>query len=62
MKAVLRRWRPIGCQTIYWLLCLSVGDRSSNIMSEEVLRELLSQTLGPDMACEALEGRTRPPG
>lgn len=61
MKAVLRRWRPLGCQTIYWLLCLSVGDRRSNVMSEEVFRQLLTQALGPEGACEALEVGSRPP-
>lgn len=62
MKAVLRRWRPIGCQTIYWLLCLSVVDRRSNVMSVEVFRELLTETLGPDEASHALRTATGPPG
>jgi hypothetical protein len=61
-KAVLRRWRPIGCRTIYWLLCLSVVDRRSNIMSEEVFRELLTEALGPVEASQALRTRTSPPG
>ena len=62
MKAVLRRWRPIGCQTIYWLLCLSVVDRRSNIMSVEVFQKLLTETLGPDEASQALRVGPRPPG
>jgi hypothetical protein len=48
-KAVLRRWRPMGCQSIYWLLCLSPADRRSNIMSEEVLQALVTETLGSDV-------------
>ena len=53
-KAVLRRWRPVGCRAIYWLLCLSVSDRRSNVMSEEVVRQLLTEAIGADVALQAL--------
>ena len=54
MKAVLRRWRPVGCRAVYWLLCLSASDRRSNVMSEEVVRQLLTDVVGADVAARAL--------
>jgi hypothetical protein len=62
MKAVLRRWKPTGCRPIYWLLCPSFFDRRINIMSEEVFREWLAQSLGPDNARLALGTRPPAPG
>lgn len=61
-KAVLRRWRPTGCRPIYWLLCLSLFDRRSNVMSEEVFRSLLTESLGANNARLALGTRPSPPG
>ena len=62
MKAVLRRWRPLGCQPLYWLLCLSVGDRRCNIMSAEVVRQLLTEGLSAELASEVLGGASHPSG
>jgi len=59
-KAVVRRWRPVGCQTVYWLLCLSVVDRQCNFLSQEVLRELLTVAVGPLEACALLGEHTGP--
>lgn len=59
-KAVVRRWRPVGCHPVYWLLCLSVSDRRGNCLSEEVLRQLLSDTVGSVEACRLLRSRSRP--
>ncbi len=53
-KAVVRRWRPAGCRTVYWLLCLSVMDRRASCVSEEVLRELLIEAVGPRGSAVAL--------
>ena len=61
-KAVVRRWRPVGCRTVYWLLCLSVIDRRCNFLSEEVLRELLTGTVGDQEARALLGGRTEAAG
>ncbi len=62
MKAVLRRWRPGKCQPIYWLLCLSAIDRRSNIMSEEVFRQVLAEALSPEEVSRVLGDRIQPPG
>ncbi len=61
-KAVVRRWRPVGCRTVYWLLCLSALDRRCNFLSEEVLRELLAATVGDQEAGALLGGRTEATG
>jgi len=55
--AVLRRWRPVGCHAVHWLLCLSVLDRGPNRMSDEVVHELLADSVGHRDACRLL-GRT----
>jgi hypothetical protein len=54
--AVLRRWRPVGCHTVHWLLCLSVLDRGPSLMSDEVVRELVADALGHQDACRLLGG------
>ncbi len=54
-KAVVRRWRPTGCRTVYWLLCLSVFDRRANCLSEEVLGELLAEAVGAKASAIALQ-------
>ena len=59
-KAVVRRWRPVGCRAVYWLLCLSPFDRRGNCLSEEVLLQLLSDTVGPGEAGRLVQGRTAP--
>jgi hypothetical protein len=59
-KAVVRRWTPAGCRTVYWLLCISVIDRKANCLSEEVLREVLTEARGAEVACSLL-GRSHGP-
>ena len=54
--AVLRRWRPVDCRPVHWLLCLSVLDRRANRMSDEVVQELLTGALGPSRAQRVLGG------
>lgn len=54
--AVLRRWRPVDCGPVHWLLCLSVLDRRANRMSDEVLHELMADVLGHLGAGRALGG------
>jgi hypothetical protein len=61
VKAVVRRWRPATCDPIYWLLCLSATDRRSNIMSQEVFRELLAEALSPEEVSRVLGDRNLPP-
>ena len=51
---MLRRWRPVGCHPVHWLLCLSVIDRRANVMSDEVVRSLVTGVLGPAEACRVL--------
>ncbi len=58
-KAVVRRWRPVGCHPVYWLLCLSLSDRRGNCLSEEVLGQLLSDSVGSEAACRLLRSRSR---
>ncbi len=59
-KAVVRRWRPVGCHPVYWLLCLSVSDRRGSCLSEEVLHQILSDTVGSEEACRLLRRRSGP--
>ena len=54
-RAVVRRLRPTGRDTVYWLLCPSMLDRRGRCLSEEVLRELLTEAVGAVEACALLE-------